>query len=183
MSRQSSFLSLLSAKAKTKLVTKFTNNFYVSDVIRVIEEAVKAQYEPICTHPCIQMHNSPLSPGPHGRDFENYLWQVVEVDEMELDQEWRDSQEILIKNQWLGQHAANCRPKALECDMATSFIDHITHEVLDLIVTGDNTLGCNIYYVEKKDWLSIIPIYTWTTMIEHTMTVRLYVMSASTERQ
>jgi len=67
--------------------------------------------------------------------------------------------------------------------MATSFIDHITHEVLDLIVTGDNTLGCNIYYVEKKDWLSIIPIYTWTTMIEHTMTVRLYVMSASTERQ
>ena len=60
--------------------------------------------------------------------------------------------------------------------MATSFVAHITHEVLHQIVRGDNTLGCKIKYVEKKDWLSIIPIYAWTTMIEHIMMIRLCVM-------
>jgi len=44
------------------------------------------------------MHNSLLSPGPHGRDFENCLWQAMEIEEKELDQEWWDSQAILIKN-------------------------------------------------------------------------------------
>ena len=48
MSRLLSFVLLLSAKAKTKLVTNFAYIFYVSDVIRVIEGAVKVQYEPVC---------------------------------------------------------------------------------------------------------------------------------------
>jgi len=60
--------------------------------------------------------------------------------------------------------------------MATSFIAHITHEVVNQIVRGDKTSECKIYYVEKKDWLSIIPIYPWTTKIEHTVTVRQCVM-------
>ena len=47
MSRLSSVLLLLSAKAKTQLVTKCTNNFYVSDVIRVIEGVIKALYQPV----------------------------------------------------------------------------------------------------------------------------------------
>jgi len=63
---------------------------------------------------------------------------------MELHQEWWDSQAILIKNLWLGLHAANCRPKALECDVATSCITHITHEVVNQIVRGDTTSGRTI---------------------------------------
>jgi len=62
----------------------------------------------------------------------------------ELEQESWDSQAILIKNQWLGLHAADCRPKALECDIATSFIAHIMHEVVNQIVSGDKTSGCKI---------------------------------------
>ena len=107
----------------------------------------------------------------------------MEIEEKELDQEWWDSQAILIKNWWLGLHAANCRQKALECDTATSFIAHIMHEVLNQIVRGDKTSGCKIQYVQRKDWLSILPIYAWTAMIEHRITVRLYVMWASTECQ
>jgi hypothetical protein len=41
----------------------------------------------------------------------------MEIEEKEQDQEWCDSQAILIKNKWPGLHAANCRPKALESDM------------------------------------------------------------------
>jgi len=60
--------------------------------------------------------------------------------------------------------------------MATSFIAHITHEVMNQIVRGHKTSGCKILYIEKKDWLSIIQIDAWTTMIQHAMTVRLCVM-------
>jgi len=97
ISQLSSSLLLLSAKAKSKLVTKFTNDFEESDVIRVIEGAVKAEYEPVCIPPCIHRHSSPLSPGPHGRDFENCIWDVMEIEEKELDQEWWDTQGILTK--------------------------------------------------------------------------------------
>jgi len=38
----------------------------------------------------------------------------MEMEEKELDQEWWDSQAILIKDQWLGLHAANCWPKGQE---------------------------------------------------------------------
>ena len=43
----SSSLLLLSEKAKSKLVTQFCNTMYVSDVMHVIEGAVKAQYIPV----------------------------------------------------------------------------------------------------------------------------------------
>ena len=90
------------------------------------------------------MHNSQLSPGPYGRDFENCSWLVIEMEDMQLDRERMDSQAILIKNQWLGLHAANCRPKALECDMALSFLAHVTHEEVNQIARGDKTSGCKI---------------------------------------
>jgi len=68
----------------------------------------------------------------------------MELEEKELDQEWWDSQEILIENRWLGLHAADCWLKELECDLATSFIAHITQEVVNQIVRGDKTSGCKI---------------------------------------
>jgi len=76
----------------------------------------------------------------------------------------------------LGLHAPNCRLKALECDMATSFSAHVTHVVVNRIVRGDKALGCKKYYVEKIYWLSMISIYVWSTMFGLTMTVRLCVM-------
>jgi len=57
MSLLLSFPILISVKVTTKLVTKFTNNFVVSDVIRVIEGAVKAQYEPVCMT-AVMLHSS-----------------------------------------------------------------------------------------------------------------------------
>jgi len=39
---------VLSKKANAKVVIKYTNTIYVSDVIRVIEEAVSAKYESVC---------------------------------------------------------------------------------------------------------------------------------------
>jgi hypothetical protein len=44
------------------------------------------------------MHNYPLNAGSHGQEFENSLRLVMENNEQELDQEWWDSQAILIKN-------------------------------------------------------------------------------------
>jgi len=66
----------------------------------------------------------------------------MEIEEKELDQEWCDSQAILIKNWWPGLHAANCWPKALERDVAMSFIAHVTQEVVNQIVRGDKASGC-----------------------------------------
>jgi len=68
----------------------------------------------------------------------------MEIEEKELDQEWWDSQVILIKNQWLGLHAANCWPQALECAIALLLIPHITHAVVDRRVRGANTSGSKI---------------------------------------
>jgi len=67
----------------------------------------------------------------------------MEIEEKELDQEWCDSQEILIKNWWPGMHAAVCWPNALERDVATSFIAHVTQEGGNQIVRGDKASGCN----------------------------------------
>jgi len=66
----------------------------------------------------------------------------MEIEEKELDHEWCDSQALLIKNQWPGLHAAHCRPKALERDVGTSFIPHVTQEVVNQIARGDKSLGC-----------------------------------------
>jgi len=61
---------------------------------------------------------------------------------MELDQESCDSQPISIKHLWPGLHATNCRPKALERDVATSFVAHVTQEVVNQKVRGDKASGC-----------------------------------------
>jgi len=65
----------------------------------------------------------------------------MEIEDKELDQESCDSQAILFKNEWPGLHAANCRPKALERDVAMSFITHVTREVVNQIVRGDTASG------------------------------------------
>jgi len=66
----------------------------------------------------------------------------MEIEEKEPDQEWCDRQAIIIKNSWPCLHAANCQPKALEQDVATSFITHVTQEVVNQIVRGDKASGC-----------------------------------------
>jgi len=66
----------------------------------------------------------------------------MEIEEKELDQEWWESQAILLKNWWLDVHAAKCWPKGLKHDMATSFIAYIMHVAVNQIVRGDKASGC-----------------------------------------
>jgi len=55
----------------------------------------------------------------------------MEIEEEELDQEWLDTQAMLIKKRLLDLQATNCWPKALERNMAMSFIARITHIVVN----------------------------------------------------
>ena len=66
----------------------------------------------------------------------------MEIKEKELDQEWWDTQAILIKREWLDLHAANCQPKALDHDISTLFIAHITRVVVNQIARDDTASGC-----------------------------------------
>jgi len=112
-----------------------------------------------CDHPCIQLHNSPHRPGEHDWDIWNCLWYVMEIEGKELDKEWWRSRAIFTKNWWNDLHAVNCRPKARECDRATSFHTQITLIAVDQKVRGNKTPGCKRSYIQTQYWMSKMCIW------------------------
>jgi len=47
-------------------------------------------------NPCSQPHNSPLRPCAHGPEIEYCLWDIMEIEENELDKEWWGRQAVNI---------------------------------------------------------------------------------------
>jgi len=85
-----------------KFEKKFTNRVYVSDVIRLIEGAVKAHAKlgqmtaDRLFIPFSQLKIDSLRPRPQGREIEICLWYIIEIEEIERQKEFWWSQAMNV---------------------------------------------------------------------------------------
>jgi len=112
-----------------------------------------------CIHPYVQLYNSALRPGAHGQNFQNCLWQVMEIEEKELDKARWGSWAILSKNQWMDLHVVNCQLEVPECDSAMSSIAHIMCVAVDQKSNGHQYFGWNRVFIDMIHSLSIMTIW------------------------
>jgi len=120
----------------------------------------QSERRPSChIHPCIQLHNSPHRPCTHGWDIWKCIWYVTESEEKELHKEKWGSRAIFTKNWWVVLHAVNCRPKAQECNWATSSLNQIAWMATDQKFRGNTTPGCKQWHIQTQYWMSIMCIW------------------------
>jgi len=105
------------------------------------------------------MNNLPPQSGVHRRDFENCVWQVMDIEEKELDQESWGRRAIYIKNRGIDLCAVNCPLKALKCDGPTLFISQIIGMVVDYKLKDFETFGCIKIYIETTYLMWIMTLH------------------------
>jgi len=136
-----------------------------------------------CMNPFIQLHNSRLRPAAHGRDFENYLSYVMEIEEKELDTDWWGSRAMYVKSLWMDLYAGNCRPKPLKRDGPTSFIAQIMCTVVNQQLGGLEAVGWKLLSIDTMNCLSRLTVSIMCTIVKHPMTFSMSLRWASMEHQ
>jgi len=116
-------------------------------------------------HPGIQLQNTLSRPHAHDWDIWDCVWYFMKIEENELDNERWGSRAILTKKQWNDLHAANCQPRALECNRTMQFLTQIPWIAVDQKLRGNRTPGCKQQYIQTQYWMSILCI--WLVAYNH----------------
>jgi len=112
-----------------------------------------------CIHAFIQLSNSQLRPGVHGKECENRLSCVMEIEEKELDQDCWGCRTLLNNIYLENQHTMNSELIVWEYARPTLSITQIMCVVVVLKIWVHKVSWCKWLYIQPIAWFSIIIIW------------------------
>jgi len=135
-----------------------------------------------CISLCISLHNCALRPAAHGREWENCLWYIMEIEENELENEWSGNRALCLTF----VDGSVCRN--ISAESAKTLRSDIIYRTYDENSGGSETDRPWCFWMQMiipwtVYWLWKMTIWILSNMIAHLMTVSMSLRWASMEGQ